>query len=184
MKLSTERILTTHVGSLPRPPDVSDMLLAKENETLGRPGRLRRLHGGRRGGGRAPAGGRRGRYRLRRRDEQDRLLHLRHLSGCTAFRATARARCRGTWRWFPAFVQRVVEQGEAPQVRRAPCVGEISIKDEEPLRKDLANMAAALDAAGAVEGFHERGLARRHRVSSSPTSTTRARTPTWTCSAR
>ena len=34
MKLSTERILTTHVGSLPRPQDVSDMLLAKENETL------------------------------------------------------------------------------------------------------------------------------------------------------
>ena len=34
MKLSTERVLTTHVGSLPRPPDISEMLLAKEDGTL------------------------------------------------------------------------------------------------------------------------------------------------------
>src|ERR687888_895119 len=29
MKLSTERILTTHVGSLARPPDLFDMLVAR-----------------------------------------------------------------------------------------------------------------------------------------------------------
>ncbi len=32
MKLSTERILTTHVGSMPRTQEVVDMLLAKENQ--------------------------------------------------------------------------------------------------------------------------------------------------------
>lgn len=30
MKVSTDRILTTHVGSLPRPPLLEEMLLAKE----------------------------------------------------------------------------------------------------------------------------------------------------------
>src|SRR5262249_55000283 len=30
MKRSTERILTTHVGSLPRPPDLLEMIQAKE----------------------------------------------------------------------------------------------------------------------------------------------------------
>ena len=30
MKLSTDRILTTHVGSLPRPDDVAEALLARE----------------------------------------------------------------------------------------------------------------------------------------------------------
>ena len=30
MRQSTERILTTHVGSLPRPPDLLAMILAKE----------------------------------------------------------------------------------------------------------------------------------------------------------
>jgi len=34
MKLSTERILTTHVGSLPRPKSLLDLILAKED---GRP---------------------------------------------------------------------------------------------------------------------------------------------------
>ena len=29
MRLSADRILTTHVGSLPRPPDVAELLLAK-----------------------------------------------------------------------------------------------------------------------------------------------------------
>ncbi len=29
MKLSTDRILTTHVGSLPRPDDLFEMMLAK-----------------------------------------------------------------------------------------------------------------------------------------------------------
>ena len=30
MKQSTQRILTTHVGSLPRPPDLLEMIQAKE----------------------------------------------------------------------------------------------------------------------------------------------------------
>jgi 5-methyltetrahydropteroyltriglutamate--homocysteine methyltransferase len=33
MRLSTERILTTHVGSMPRPPAVVEMLMARENQT-------------------------------------------------------------------------------------------------------------------------------------------------------
>ena len=32
MKRSTERILTTHTGSLPRPPEVVDLLLAEEKD--------------------------------------------------------------------------------------------------------------------------------------------------------
>ena len=34
MKQSTERILTTHVGSLPRPPALVDLLRAREESTL------------------------------------------------------------------------------------------------------------------------------------------------------
>ena len=32
MKLSTDRILTTHVGSLPRPQDVVDLIFAQDRE--------------------------------------------------------------------------------------------------------------------------------------------------------
>jgi 5-methyltetrahydropteroyltriglutamate--homocysteine methyltransferase len=34
MKRSVDRILTTHVGSLPRPDDLADMLFAKESGEL------------------------------------------------------------------------------------------------------------------------------------------------------
>jgi len=33
MLYSTDRILTTHAGSLPRPPDLREMVLAKANGT-------------------------------------------------------------------------------------------------------------------------------------------------------
>jgi 5-methyltetrahydropteroyltriglutamate--homocysteine methyltransferase len=46
MKFSTDRILTTHTGSLPRPPDLVAMLNSKElGESYDRnayPGRIRR----------------------------------------------------------------------------------------------------------------------------------------------
>src|SRR6516162_1397952 len=41
MQRSAERILTTHVGSLPRPPDLLEMINAKED---GRPFELSRYH--------------------------------------------------------------------------------------------------------------------------------------------
>ena len=41
MQRSAERILTTHVGSLPRPPDLLEMINAKEE---GRPFDLSRYH--------------------------------------------------------------------------------------------------------------------------------------------
>src|SRR6516165_12831396 len=56
MKLSTERILTTHVGSLPRPRLLLDLILAKES--------------------RGPAGVGRGRYCQRRGNEQALLRDL------------------------------------------------------------------------------------------------------------
>ena len=36
MKLSTDRILTTHVGSLPRPDDLFDLMLDRMEDGLGR----------------------------------------------------------------------------------------------------------------------------------------------------
>ena len=55
MKLSESRILTTHVGSLPRPADVSEMLLAKEDGTLADEAAFDACMTGR-GGGRRCAG--------------------------------------------------------------------------------------------------------------------------------
>ena len=152
MKLSTERILTTHVGSLPRPADVSDMLLAKENETLADQGAFdacmvdavaavvrRQVDAG---------------VDIVSDGEMSKIGYSTYVTErLHGFKGDSERKMPQDLEMFPAFVQRVAAMGEAPQVRRAPCVGEISIKDEAPLRKDLANMAAALDGAGATEGF-------------------------------
>ena len=152
MKLSTERILTTHVGSLPRPADVSDMLIAKENETLTDQGAFdacmvsavaevvrRQVEAG---------------VDIVSDGEMSKSGYSTYVTErLHGFAGDSERKMPRDLEMFPAFVQRVAAQGEAPQVRRAPCVGEISIKDEAPLRKDLANMASALADTGAVEGF-------------------------------
>ncbi len=152
MKLSTERILTTHVGSLPRPADVSDMLLAKENETLADQGAFDACMTGavaevvRR---QVDAG-----VDIVSDGEMSKSGYSTYVTErLHGFSGDSARKMPKDMELFPAYVQRVAAHGEAPQVRRAPCTGEISIKDEAPLRKDLANMAAALESAGAVEGF-------------------------------
>ena len=152
MKLSTERILTTHVGSLPRPADVSDMLIAKDNETLTDQDAFdacmvsavaevvrRQVEAG---------------VDIVSDGEMSKSGYSTYVTErLHGFAGDSERKMPRDLEMFPAFVQRVAAQGEAPQVRRAPCVGEISIKDEAPLRKDLANMASALADTGAVEGF-------------------------------
>ena len=152
MKLSIDRILTTHVGSLPRPADVSDMLLAKENETLADQGAFDACMTGavaevvRR---QVDAG-----VDIVSDGEMSKSGYSTYVTErLHGFSGDSARKMPKDMELFPAYVQRVAAQGEAPQVRRAPCTGEISIKDEAPLRKDLANMAAALESAGAVEGF-------------------------------
>ena len=73
MKRSTDRVLTTHAGSLPRPDDVLDMLRAGQK---GEPFEARVGAGGRRD--RAPASRARPGRRRRRRGLQAELRHLRH----------------------------------------------------------------------------------------------------------
>jgi 5-methyltetrahydropteroyltriglutamate--homocysteine methyltransferase len=152
MKLSSERILTTHVGSLPRPADVSDMLLAKEDGMLADQVAFdacmksavadvvrQQVDVG---------------IDIVSDGEMSKIGYSTYVTErLHGFKGDSERKMPQDLEMFPAFVQRVAAMGEAPQVRRAPCVGEISIKDEAPLRKDLANMAAALDGAGATEGF-------------------------------
>ena len=77
MKTSTDRILTTHVGSLPRPQEVVDLLFAQDRGEPIDAGPIRTTVMRRAvAEAVAPPGGGRHRYRERRRDEQDQLRHL------------------------------------------------------------------------------------------------------------
>jgi 5-methyltetrahydropteroyltriglutamate--homocysteine methyltransferase len=54
---------------------------------------------------------------------------------------------------YPGLLRKLAERGATAKYRRPRCVGPIAVKDLEPMRKDVASMRAAVEAAGAAEGF-------------------------------
>ena len=153
MKTSTDRILTTHVGSMPRPQEVVDMLFAEDQGTdfdsaeydavmarnvtdvVGKQTRA---------GVDVPSDGEMSKISY--------ATYIRHrLTGFEigeAPRATPKDLDE-----FPEFRDSLAAAGGTPKYHRPICRGEIKVKDFEPLYKDIANMKAALAASGRDEGF-------------------------------
>jgi 5-methyltetrahydropteroyltriglutamate--homocysteine methyltransferase len=152
MKTSQDRILTTHTGSLPRPPELRALLVEKDQ---GRPydkAELARLT-------------REAVFAIVRRQAEvgvdvinDGELSKPGYSTYVADRLTgfaghepAKPRLdTGPHPNFMAAYNRMTGENVA---RRAVCVGPIAVKDEEPLKEDLANLRDALGQVKAVEGF-------------------------------
>ena len=122
------RIQTTHVGSLPRTKQITDLVFAREagvpideagfNAIVGGGGR--RYRRAAEGGGRRPA--------VRRRDEQDQLCDLHQGPAdrlCRRQRAPARPRILS---WCRAFSSARPSSGGTPSYKRPKCVGEIAVK--------------------------------------------------------
>lgn len=148
MEHSTDRILTTHVGSLPRPQEVVDQLFAEDRgEAVDRAAydaTMRRAvaEAVRR---QAAAG-----IDIVSDGEMSKIsyaTYIRHrLSGFTvgeAPRATPRDLDE-----FPEYRDRLARAGGTPKYLRPICTGPIAPRDTAPLEADLANLRAALDAAG------------------------------------
>ncbi len=154
VKLSSERVLTTHVGSLPRPPDVSAMLLAREDGTLAD----ERAFDACMTGAVAEV--------VRRQveagvdvvsdGEMSKIGYSTYIKDrLEGFSGDSPRRVPADLALYPDYVQRIAAQGQTPRIKRAMCTGEIAIKDEGPLEADLANMRSAMAGAGAgaAEGF-------------------------------
>ena len=128
MKRSTDRILTTHVGSLARPVELLDTMKLKEND---RPydAELFDRQVQRRGqGSGAPAGRVRHRHRDRRRDEQGQLPRLREgparrlrgRHGPVAHGAVVAGRGRRLPRVLRGVLQEVLVDGRAAAPHHLP----------------------------------------------------------------
>ena len=165
MKLSTDRILTTHVGSLPRPRRPARVSGSARSRRSRSTRRLSRRVSPPRSRGRRQAGRRRDRQRLRRRAEQD-LLHLL----CPPPPCPASARCRAATldrppqtaahrdiADHPDFAERLRQARGGTSWFAAPavpcCIGPVTYRDRGPLETDLKNLAAACAAAKPVEAF-------------------------------
>ena len=155
MKLSTDRILTTHVGSMPRPQEVVDMLFAEDQRDLTAEERVqyddimsrnvidvvKRQAGA---GVAIPSDGEMSKISY--------AAYIRHRLPGFSIGEVPRATPKDLDD-YPEYRDRLASAGGTPKYHRPICTGEIKVKDLEPLKKDIANMKAALEAAGRDEGF-------------------------------
>jgi 5-methyltetrahydropteroyltriglutamate--homocysteine methyltransferase len=153
VKTSTDRILTTHVGSMPRPQYVVDQLFAQDRGENYDPDAFDAVmtRAVREVVAKQTAAG----VDIVSDGEMSKIsyaTYIRHrLTGfeiADAPRATPKDLDD-----FPAFKERLAQQGGTPKYHRPVVRGAITIKDFTPLDKDIANLTTALAGSGATDGF-------------------------------
>src|SRR5215470_4541152 len=152
MSASAGRILTTHVGSLPRSQAVTDVLFAREREEARDAQRddaviseavaavvRRQVEVG---------------IDIVSDGEMSKISYAtyvaRRLSGFDG--DTPREPGQDLVE-FPGLLRKLAERGATAKYRRPRCVGEITVKNLAPLHEDLKNIRAAIAAAQPTEGF-------------------------------
>ena len=152
MKLSTDRILTTHVGSLPRPDDVAKLLLAKENgEAVDQEAFDQLMEGAV-----SDAVARQVECGIDvvSDGEMSKIGYSTYVKDrVTGFGGDSPRKPNLDVAPYPEFRDMMARLTGVQPFKRPKCIGPIAIKDPEPLRKDIEHHLAALDESGAVEGF-------------------------------
>ena len=152
MKTSKNRILTTHVGSLPRSKAVTDVVFAREHGEALDEGAARKII---RDAVRdvvsrqAKAG-----VDLVSDGEMSKISYATYIKDrISGFEGDSPRQPPKDLEEFPGFLQRQASSGGTPSYSRPCCVGEIRVKDMGPVEEDIANFRDALAGADAVEGF-------------------------------
>ncbi|MEX2150447.1 MAG: cobalamin-independent methionine synthase II family protein [Steroidobacteraceae bacterium] len=152
MRPSTERILTTHVGSLPRSQAVTDVLFAREKGEVRDPASAAQVI--------ADAV----RVVVRRQvetgvdvvsdGEMSKISYATYIADrFDGFGGDTPREPGQDLVEFPRLLTRLAERGSTAKYRRPRCIGEIRPKDNRPLQQDLANFRLAVDAAQPIEAF-------------------------------
>jgi len=152
MKTSTDRILTTHVGSLPRPPGLRALLVAKDKGERYDKAALDRLT-------------RQAVHDIVRRQaeagvdivddgEMSKPGYSTYVADrLSGFSGHEPAKPRLDTGPHPNFVAAYARMTGDNPARRAICTGPVAVKDREPLARDLANLKEALAGVPHVEAF-------------------------------
>ncbi|NNL34822.1 MAG: cobalamin-independent methionine synthase II family protein [Silicimonas sp.] len=146
------RILTTHVGSLPRTQKVVDLIFARERkepydqakfdaamaeavkETIGK---------------QKDAG-----VDIVSDGETSKISYATYVKDrYTGFDGDSPRKAPADLKLFPKFLERLANDGGTPKYARPMCVGEVRSKGQGELEKDIANLKAAMDAHGIERGF-------------------------------
>ncbi len=152
MRTSQDRILTTHVGSLPRPLELRQLLVAKDKgEPYDRAAIERQTRDAvlaivRR---QAATG-----VDIVNDGEMSKPGYSTYVADrLSGFAGHEPAKPRLDTRDHPSFMAAYERMTGANVARRSVCVGPIAVRDREPLNQDIANLRDALAQVGVAEGF-------------------------------
>lgn len=148
----SDRILTTHVGSLPRSKAVTDLIFAAErgdpidqaqfDEVIGRAVDETVANQVRVG------------IDLVSDGEMSKISYATYIKDrITGFDGDSPRTPPSDLEAFPSFLQRQASGGGTPTYRRPKCIGPVAVKSMEPLKADLRFMAAAIAKHQPVAGF-------------------------------
>ncbi len=152
MKISSERILTTHVGSLPRSEAVTEGVFAQEEGTLEDQAALdatiavavddvvrRQVRAG---------------VDIVSDGEMSKISYSTYIKyRITGFEGGAPREPAQDLLDYPGVLRKREASGTRSSFLPPRCIGEIRVKDLEPLQSDLVNLRHALDRTPAVEAF-------------------------------
>ena len=146
------KILTSHVGSLPRTQDVVDFIFARENgenydqaafdncmssacnETV-----RRQVEAG---------------IDIVSDGETSKISYATYVKDrYTGFSGDSPRNAPADLKQFPSFLERLANSGGTPQYARPMCTGEVTSKGQGELQADLDNLKAGMAAHGATRGF-------------------------------
>ncbi|MGC6519735.1 MAG: cobalamin-independent methionine synthase II family protein [Candidatus Puniceispirillaceae bacterium] len=146
------KILTSHVGSLPRSQDVVDFIFARENGKAYDAGQFagcmtdacsetvrRQVEAG---------------IDIVSDGETSKISYATYVKDrYTGFSGDSPRNAPGDLKLFPGFLERLANDGGTPQYARPMCTGEVVSKGQDELQADIANLKAGMAAHGAERGF-------------------------------
>ena len=146
------RILTTHVGSLPRTQEVVDFIFAREREepydaaafdacmtaAVSQTVKKQRDAG----------------IDIVSDGETSKISYATYVKDrYTGFSGDSPRNAPADLKMFPSFLKRIADSGGTPQYARPMCTGEVRSKGQGELEKDIANLKAAMAEHGVERGF-------------------------------
>src|SRR6187399_1681883 len=151
MRTSTDRILTTHVGSLPRTQAVTDVIFAREKGDVADPvGAARTIT--------------QAVHDVVRRQrevgidvvsdgEMSKISYATYVAErLSGFDGDTPREPGQDLLDFPRLLKKLADSGATAKYRRPRCVGPIAVRNLEPLRVDVENLRSAVSGASGASG--------------------------------
>ena len=146
------KILTTHVGSLPRTQEGVDFIFARERKEDYDPAAFdaamtaavsetvkKQVDAG---------------IDIVSDGETSKISYATYVKDrYTGFDGDSPRNAPADLKLFPSFLKRLADDGGTPKYARPMCVGEVKSKGQGELEKDIANLKAAMAEQGAERGF-------------------------------